>query len=149
MPYRPWEEATPDSEPPNPVSPTEPSRNDGVSRADPYAADPAAQSDEDEGLGAKKIRPPRHVLQYEVVKRWVTGDRAVLTEEQIDAELEDLMRKHMELSGQRKFLATKRIQPTKDYGSSRARIPTNAASDMTFIVVPCAIGAVARSVSEL
>ena len=107
MPCRPWEESAPVSEPDHPVTPTKPSRNDGASRADPYAKDPYRMSDEVEGLGAKKIRPPRHVLQYEVVKRWVTGDRAVLTEEKIDAELEDLMRKHMELSGQRKFFGHK------------------------------------------
>ena len=96
------------------------------------------------------IRPPRHVLKYEVVKRWVTGDRAELDDDKINSELEDLMRDCMELSCQREsFLATESIQPTKDYGSSGARIPTDAASDMTFIVVRCAIGAVARSVSEL
>ena len=77
MPYRPWEEPTPVSEPPNPVTPTTPVRNDGASHADPYAADPNRLSDEEEGIGAKKPRPPRHVLQYEVVKRWVTGKRAL------------------------------------------------------------------------
>ena len=49
------------------------------------------------------IRPPRHVLTYEVVKRWVTGERAIMSEEQIKAELEELMYEHMEMSGQRKF----------------------------------------------
>ena len=90
----------PVSEPEHPVTPTKPSRNDGSRRADPYAADPYRLSDEEEGLGATKIRPPRHVLTYEVVKRWVTGERAVLSEAQIQTELEDLMYEHMELSGQ-------------------------------------------------
>ena len=80
MSCRPWEEPTPVPEPPHPVTPTKPSGNDGASHADPYAADPYRLSDEEEGIGAKKPRPPRHVLQYEVVKRWITGDRAVLTE---------------------------------------------------------------------
>ena len=106
MPYRPWEEATPDSELPHPATPTTPSGNDGASHADPYAADPYRLSDVEEGIGGEKIRLPRHVLQYEVVKRWITGDRAVLTEEQINAELEDLMREHMELSCQNSFLVT-------------------------------------------
>ena len=91
MSYLPWKEPTPVFEPDHPVTPTKPSRNDGASRADPYAEDPYRLSDEEEGLGATKIRPPRHVLKYEVVKRWVTGERAVLSEEQIEAELEDLM----------------------------------------------------------
>ena len=67
MPHRPWEESAQDSEPEKPATPTKPSRNDGATRADPDAEDPAAQSDEEEGLGPKKIRPPRHVLKYEVV----------------------------------------------------------------------------------
>ena len=111
MSYRPWEEPTPVSEPENPITPTKPSRNDGASRADSDAEDPAAQSDEDEGIGAKKIRPPRHVLKYEVVKRWVTGDRAELDDDKINSELEDLMREHMKLSGQRKFFGH-RSNPT-------------------------------------
>ena len=102
MPCRPWEESAPVSEPDNPVMPTKPSHNDGASRADPYAEDPYRLSDEDEGLGAKKPRPPRHVLQYEIVKRWVTGERAELDDDKINSELEDLMREYMELSGQRK-----------------------------------------------
>ena len=63
-------------------------------------------SDEEEGIGAKKIWPPRHVLTYEVVKRWVTGERAIMSDQQISAELEEIMYAHMEMSGQRKFLAT-------------------------------------------
>ena len=66
MPHRPWEEPTPVSEQPHPDTPTKHSRNAGASRADPYAEDLYRRSDEEEGLGAKKIRPPRHVLQYEV-----------------------------------------------------------------------------------
>ena len=73
MPCRPEEQFAQGPEPEHPVTPTKPPRNDGASRADPYAEDPYRRSDEEEGLGAKKIRPPRHVLQYEVVPRWVTG----------------------------------------------------------------------------
>ena len=60
MSCRPWEEPTPVSELPHPVTPTKPSRNDGASRADPDAEDQAAQPDEEEGLGAKKLG--RHAM---------------------------------------------------------------------------------------
>ena len=102
MSYRPWEEPTPVSEPPHPVTPTKPPPNDGASRAHPYPEDPYRLSDEEEGIGAKMPRPPRHVLQYEVVKRWITGERAIMSNEQIKAELEESMYEHMEMSGQRK-----------------------------------------------
>ena len=81
MSSRTEEEPTPDSELPHPVTPTKPSRNDGASHTDSDAADPDPRSDEEEESGAKLIRPPRHVLVYEVVKRWVTGDRDVLEEQ--------------------------------------------------------------------
>ena len=87
MSCRPWEEPTPDSEPPHPVTPPRLSRNDGASRAHPDPEDPYRLSDEEEGIGAKKPRPPRRVLTYEVVKRWVTGERAVLDNDKINSEL--------------------------------------------------------------
>ena len=111
MPDRPWAESAQDSEPEHPVTPTKPSRKDGASHADPDAEDPATQTEEEEELGAKKIRPPRHVLKYEVVKRWVTGERAEQDEDKTEAELEELMREYMELSGQRKVFGHK-IKPT-------------------------------------
>ena len=83
MPCRPWEEEQQDPAPKHPVTPTKASRNDGASHADSDAEDPATHSEEEEELGAKKIRQPRHVLKYEVVKRWVTGERAVLDEDEI------------------------------------------------------------------
>ena len=95
----------PVSEPKNPVTPIKPSRNDGASRADLYAEDPYRLSDEEEGLGATKIRPPRHVLKYKVVKRWVTFERAEQDEDEIGTELETLMRQYMELSSQRKVFS--------------------------------------------
>ena len=107
MPYRPWEEPTPDSELPPPSTPTKSAGNDGASHADPDAEDPDRRSDEEEELGAKKIRPPRHVLTYEVVKRWVTGEKALQSSATIHAELEELCREFMELSGQRKFFGHK------------------------------------------
>ncbi len=47
------------------------------------------------------------------------------------------------------FLVTHHIQPTKDSGSSDARIPTNTASNMTCIAVRCANCVSAASVAEL
>ena len=64
-------------------------------------------------------------MKYEVVKRWVTGERAEIDEDAIKTQLEDLMREYMELSCQRRILVTEHLQPTKDYGSSGASIPTN------------------------
>ena len=75
MPCRPEEQFAQGPETEHPVTPTKESLNHGVSHADPDAADPECRSDAEEELDAKNIRPPRHVLQYEVVKRWVTGDR--------------------------------------------------------------------------
>ena len=68
----------------------------------------AAWSDEEEELGAKKIRPPRHVLKYEVVQRWVTGERAEKDEDVITTELETLMREYVELSSQRQKITSNR-----------------------------------------
>jgi hypothetical protein len=96
-----------DPAPEHPVTPTKPTCNDGASQADPDAKVRETDSDREEDLGAKKIRRPRHVLKYVVVKRWVTGDRAEMDEDQIRSELEADMRHLMELSGQRKILATK------------------------------------------
>ena len=91
MPFRPWEERAPVFGPEHPVTPTKPSRNDGASHADSDAKDLYCRSDEEEGLGVKKIRPPRHVLKYEVAKRWDTGERAALDDDKINSELEDLL----------------------------------------------------------
>ena len=51
--------------------------NDGAKLDDPDAEEPVVQSNDDEDLPQKQKRT-RHVLIYEVVKRWVTGERAVL-----------------------------------------------------------------------
>ena len=115
MSCRPWKEPTPESEPPNPVTPTKATRNDGASHADSDAEDPDRRSDEEEELGATKIRPPRHVLQYEVVQRWVTGEKALQSDAHIRAELEEEMYRHMELSGQRKFFGHRTLDT--DLGS--------------------------------
>ncbi len=98
MPCRPEEEFAQGPEPEHPVTPTKPTCNAGASHADPDAEGRETESDWEEDLGAKKRRPPRHVLKYVVVKRWVTGDRAEMDEDAIRSELETEMRELMELS---------------------------------------------------
>ncbi len=87
MPCRPWEEEQLDPAPQHPVTPTKPTRNDGASHADPDAEVREIESDREEDLGAKKIRLPRHVLKYVVVKLSVTGERAEMDEDEIQSEL--------------------------------------------------------------
>ncbi len=70
MPCRPEEEEQLDPAPEHPVTPTNPTRNDGASHADPDAEVPETESDLEQDLGAKKLRPPYHVLKYVVVKLW-------------------------------------------------------------------------------
>ncbi len=96
---RPWEEEQLDPVPEHPVTPTKSTRNAGASHADPDAEGRETESDWEEDLEATKIRRARHVLQYVVVKRWVTGDRAEMDEDAIRSELETQMRELMELSG--------------------------------------------------
>ena len=69
------------------------------------------------------IRPPRHVLVYEVVKRWVTGEKALLDHKAIEAELDEIMREHLELSGQKKFYGFRTLN-TDLGGWKFARTPT-------------------------
>ncbi len=69
--------------PEHPVTPPKPIRNDGASHANPDAEGQEPESDREEDLGATKTRRTRHVLQYVVVKRWVTGERAEMDEDAI------------------------------------------------------------------
>ena len=72
-------------EPPNPVMPTESTGNDGAGHAEPDAENTDDESDLE---APQKQKRPHTVLAYEVVKRWVTGDRAELTDQEIQAQLE-------------------------------------------------------------
>ena len=67
----------------------------------------------------------------------------------IEAELDEIMREHLELSCQKGFMDLGLLVPILEDGSLRAPIQTNAESNMTFIVVRCAVGPVARTVCEL
>ncbi len=76
MPWRTEDEFGQGPEPEHPVTPSKPTRNDGASHADPDAEGWETESEREEDLGAKMIRPPHHVSKCVVVKRWVTGERA-------------------------------------------------------------------------
>ena len=67
MPRQSDEEDDAAPQPPILTTPTKVSRNDGASHADSDAEDPATHLEEEEELGAKKIRQPRHVLKYVVL----------------------------------------------------------------------------------
>ena len=100
MPCRPDETFAQGPEQPNPAMPTDSTGNAGAGHADPDAENTDSESD----LKApQKQKRARTVLAYEVVQRWVTGDRADLTEQEIQAQLVVEACKLMELSGQRKF----------------------------------------------
>jgi hypothetical protein len=86
MPCRSDEEEAYIPEMPNPVTPTKPPRNDGASYDNSDAEIPLMQSDEEEEERPQQKRK-RVVAEYELVKRWVIGERAVLPEEDIDREL--------------------------------------------------------------
>ncbi len=88
---RPREEEQLDPEPEHPNTPTKPTSKDGASHASPNAEVLETESERElrrreEEIGAKKIRPPRHVLKYVVVKRWVTGERAKINKDAIRSE---------------------------------------------------------------
>ena len=63
MPCQPEEESAQGPEPEHPVTPTEPTGNDGASHADPNAEGRETESDGEEDLGATKIRRACHVLK--------------------------------------------------------------------------------------
>ena len=100
MPCRPEEEFAQGPDPPNPAMPTDSTGNAGAGHAEPDAENSDAESDLE---APQKRKRTRTILSYEVVKRWVTGDRAELTEDEIKAELALEATKLMELSGQKKF----------------------------------------------
>ena len=102
MPCRSDEEDAPIPKPPNPVTPTKLTRNDGASYDNSDAELPLTQSHEEEEERPKQNRK-RVVAEYELVKRWVIGEQAVLCEEDIERELFEEARKLMHLSGLKKL----------------------------------------------
>ena len=138
MPCRPEEEFAQGPELPNPAMPTDSTGNAGAGHAEPDAEKSDAESDLE---APQKRKRTRTILSYEVVKRWVTGDRAELTEDEIKAELALEATKLMELSGQKKFPCHRALDSDWDAGSFAKRMSTSAVWNLGFIVVPCVIDA--------
>ena len=112
--------------------PTDSIGNAGAGHADPDAIN----SDDESDLEAQqKPKRPHTILSYEIVQRWVNGDRAEFTDEEIHAELAVEATKLMELSGQRKFPCHKAL-PTDLGGWKLARTHTDKRG-MIFAVYRC------------
>jgi hypothetical protein len=76
MPCRSDEEEAQIPEPPNPVTPAKQPLNDGAGYDNSDAEISLTQSDEEEEEHLIQKRK-RVIAEYELVKRWVTGERAV------------------------------------------------------------------------
>ena len=87
---------------PNPITPTKPPRNDEAGYDNSDAEFPLTQSDEEEEERPKQKRKSV-IAEYELVKRRVTGERAVQPEEDIEHELFEVARELMHLSGLKKL----------------------------------------------
>jgi hypothetical protein len=90
---------------PNPVTPTKPPRNDGAGHDNSDAEIPPTQSDEEveERPKHKRKRTPRVLAICEVVQRWVNGDKATQTEEDIARKIFENAKRLMHLSGLKKL----------------------------------------------
>jgi hypothetical protein len=144
MPCRSVEEEARIPESPNPVTPTKPARNDGAGHDNPDAKIPLTQSDEEQEERPKQKRKPERVLaEYKLVKRWVTGERAVLPEDDIERELFEEARELMHLSGLKKLPCHK--GPDTDLHlwkkASAPGIRHELVWRTPFIAVLCGIGA--------
>ncbi len=107
MSCRPWEESAPDSDPetPNPVTPTKLPRNAWAGQDNPDAENSECQYDSDEPFRKiKKTRVEikkreRHLIVYVPIKRWQTGERAEMEEDEMMFDVAEEARKEMLLSG--------------------------------------------------
>ncbi len=77
-------------------------RNDGAGYDNSDAEIPLTQSDEEQEERPKQKRK-RVIAEYELVKRWVIGERAVLAENDIERELFEEVRELIHLSGLKKL----------------------------------------------
>ncbi len=108
MSYRPWEESAPDPETPYPVTPTKLPRNAGAGQDNQDAENSECHYDSDEPFRKKKKtqtatkKRERHLIVYVPIKRWLTGDRAEMEEEEMMFDVAEEARKKMLLSGFKK-----------------------------------------------
>ncbi len=104
MSHRPWEESAPDPETPNPVRPTKLPRNAGAGQDNPEAEISECQYDFDELVRKKRKsrtetkKRERHLIVYVPIKRWLTGDRAEMGDEEMMFDIAEEARKEMHLS---------------------------------------------------
>jgi hypothetical protein len=89
MSYRPWEESAPDPETPHPITPTKPQHNARASHCNQHAEISECQYDSDEPFRKHKKKlvetkkRERHLIVYVPIKRWPTGYRAEIEEEEM------------------------------------------------------------------
>ncbi len=104
MSHRPWGESAPDPEKPNPVTPTKLPRNAGAGQDNPDAEISECQYESDEPFRKKRKsrtetkKRERHLIVYVPIKRWLTGDRADMGEEEMMFDVAEEARKEMLLS---------------------------------------------------
>ena len=108
MPCRPEERFAQGPESHHLVTPTKPTGNDGAGHATKDTENSDAESDLEVPQKQKRFRT---ILRYAVVQRWVTGDRAELTDQEIQAQLKEEACKLMELSGQKGFPVSNLLIP--------------------------------------
>jgi hypothetical protein len=141
MPCRSDEEEAQIPESPNPVTPTKPQRNDGAGHDNSDAEFPLTQSDEEEEERPIQKRK-RVIAEYELVKQWVTGERAVHPEEDIERELFVEARELMQLSGLKKLPGHKRLDTDLHlWKKASAGHKTRTGMSYTIYSCPCCIGA--------
>jgi hypothetical protein len=138
MSYLPCENSAQDPETPNPVTPTKPPRNAGASQDNPDADNSECQYDSYEPRRKQKKRRvetkkrDRHLIVYVPIKRWPTGDRAEIKEDEMTFDIAEEAHKEMLLSGFNKAIHIP-SPPILDYGR-RGRYTSRAALLIRFIM---------------
>ena len=97
----PWEEESQIPDAPDPVTPTKSLRNYGARHDNPDAETSSAESDEDHGEEKELVAPKKRtrvLAQYMPVKRWITGERAEMDDEDIENQLFEEAHQLMQLS---------------------------------------------------
>jgi hypothetical protein len=110
MPCQPWEEESQIPDAPDPVTPTKSLRNYGARHDNPDAESSSAESNDDQGEEEKPVAPKkrtRALAQYVLVKRWITGERAEMDDEDVENQLFEEARELMQISRLKKFQAIK------------------------------------------
>jgi hypothetical protein len=107
---RPWEESAPDPQTPNPVTPSKPPLNAGAGHYNPDAENSNCQYDSNEPRRKQKKKRvetkkrERHLIVYVAIKRWQTGERAEMEEDEMIFDVAEEARKEMQLSGFKKAI---------------------------------------------